>query len=142
MNSTNVVVWYCDEMGHPTGYEQWSPTEMSFSDGNFWQGEEVDCSDPDKGIFVVGSFASMLRGEEGQVFNCLSKPVMIFSPEQMCRALEVDVAGSCVLVRATVEQQSDFRCGLKWASKPTAELRRPEPLPEEPAATTPWGDEG
>lgn len=115
MAETTVRAWYADEMGHVTGSETWSSTLMSLEAGYLLQGDEVDCSDPDRGIIFRRSYVSYVSQEEGELFEVLpDREVVVLDRGRCDRAVSIEVNGLCVLVRASGDERADFDCGLRW----------------------------
>lgn len=111
----DVTVWLCDEQACPTSVKTWSSTFMSLEAGYLIQGDEIDFSDPDKGIFFRRAYISYVENEEGQAFSMMpadQEDICVFGPETMSRALVVQVNGVTVLERAKQDTTPDFKCGL------------------------------
>lgn len=135
MNGCNLEIWFGDEDGRATGYAQWAPTNLSFQDGNLWEGTSIDFRNPDEGIYVLSSTMSCIEGEEGKRYDLLGDEAMLVSPAELNRAILVAVSGKPVLERPAVGQEPDFECGLSRvienAKNPTL-----SPYPEQATEAT------
>lgn len=143
MDNSYIRVWYVDDEGRYTSCETWTPPDLSFPDGYFYQGEFLDWSNPDKGIRVMRSYVDVPSAGDRQAikddaeaaiseyfrreggadsdhrFDMADEPVVVFTPEQLAVAGEVIVNGRTVLVRASGEERPDFKCGLRYVAQST-----------------------
>ena len=111
-------IWYCDELGHPTGRETWSPTMLHLQEGYLLQGDSIDFSNPDEGIFWTRYYVSFAEDEVGELCS-LTAPeidrVLVLSPSVLTRVLTLEVDGCVVLRRATTDEVPAFaESGLTW----------------------------
>ena len=53
-----VTVAFGDELGHVTGRQTWSSTILSIGEGYLLQGDSLDWSDPDLGIWFHRTYAA------------------------------------------------------------------------------------
>lgn len=114
-----VTVAFGDELGHVTGRQTWSSTILSIGEGYLLQGDSLDWSDPDLGIWFHRTYAA---GDDGGIYSFLPEDgidahagsVCVFDRDDMDRALSVSVDGELVLERPPADAEADFDCGLRW----------------------------
>lgn len=131
-----VSVIYGNDQGQVTSKETWTSTVLSVSEGYLLDGNNVDWSNPDEGIFFNRLFSvndtgdiyyflgekdqeEVLEQKEGT--TNIKHSVKIFSADDLKNALKVLVDGEVVLLRQTPPETAQFKCGLNLVSPQTDE---------------------
>ena len=115
-----VTVAFGDELGHVISKQTWSSTVLSVGEGYLLQGDSLDWSNPDDGIWFHRVFAA---SDNGNIYSFLSEDgedmragsVCVFDRDDMDQALSVSVDAQLVLERAPAGAEADFDCGLRWS---------------------------